>query len=161
MPLVKASLSSQLEQVFTQKPSVAAEAASGWAQAYLSYASAALSPTGGMPVTAPAGLSILMGAFTGAFSSQDSSGAASSIASGVMGFWSSLVWVGAAAVGSTLSPGNSSLSSALSGIFSDTGEKSEGDKARAIADAFDAGAKEVMVNDILTSTGVPSPGPIQ
>jgi hypothetical protein len=62
-----------------------------------------------------------------------------------------MVWVGTTAVGSTASPGNASLSSALAAIFGDASETSDAEKAGQIADAFDAGAKLVMVSDILTT----------
>jgi hypothetical protein len=67
---------------------------------------------------------------------------------GVMAFWSAMVWVGSAAAGVTASPGNAALSGALGAVFSDTSKKSEGDKADQIADAFDSGAKLVIVSDI-------------
>lgn len=161
MPLVKSTLSSTLEAVLESKPDPTASAASDWAQAYLSYAASAMSSVSSLATNAAGNQGILLGAFSSAFESQDTSGAASTVASGVMSFWQAIVWSGASAVGSTASPGNFSLSSALSGIFADTGEASAGDKASRLADAFDAGARQVMVMDILTSTGVPVVGPIQ
>lgn len=148
MPLIKASLSRDLEAIFKGKPSSAAEAAADWAKAYVAYAGSALSGAASLPVTAPANLSILIGAFTGAFQAQSSAGAAALMAQGVMGFWAAMVWAGAAAAGTTASPGNAALSGALGNVFSDTSNKSEGDKANEIADAFDSGAKLVMVSDI-------------
>lgn len=161
MPLVKSTLSQSLEAVYRAKPSASAQAAADWAQAYLAFAATALSSAGSLPVTAAANLGILLGAFTGAFEARSASGAASLMASGVTGFWSAMVWAGPAAVGTTLSPGNMSLASALAAVFSDTSDKSDGDKARQIADAFEAGAKTVMVNDIpLIQPAPPIVGPI-
>jgi hypothetical protein len=159
--LVKSTLSSALEAVLESKPDPVASAASDWAQAYLTYAASAMSSVSSLATNASGNQSILIGAFSSALASQDSSGAASTIASGVMAFWQAIVWSGASAVGTTSSPGNFSLSASLSSIFSDTGEASAGDKANSLADAFDAGARQVMVMDILTSSGVPVVGPIQ
>ena len=161
MPLVKSSLSSALANVFANYPSSKSDAGQQWAQAYVSYAAAALSPTGGMGVNAMAGLSSLTGAFTSAFQQQDPNGAASTMAAGVQAFWQSISWVGAAAVGVTSVPGNFTLTSALAAVFSDLGQSAASAKADKVADAFDGGAKTVVVIDTLTSTGVPTPGPIQ
>ncbi len=149
MPLIKASLARDLETIFERKPGSAPEAALDWAKAYVSYASSALSGAASLPVTAPANLSLLVGAFTGAFQAQSPAGAAALLAQGVMGFWSAMVWVGPTAAGTTASPGNAALAGALTAAFSDTSDKSAGDKASQIADAFDTGAKLVIVNDIL------------
>ena len=67
MPLIKATLSQELEAIFRRRPSSAAEAAADWARAYVAYAASALSTAASLPVTAPASLSIVLGAFTGAF----------------------------------------------------------------------------------------------
>jgi hypothetical protein len=160
MPLMKSSLSQELESIFKRKPGSAAEAAADWAKAYVSYAASALSSAGSLPVTAMANLSMVVGAFTGAFQAQSAAGAAALMAQGVMGFWSAMVWVGPAAAGTTLSPGNFALTGALSAVFADTSKKSEGDKAGQIADAFDAGAKLVMVSDIPFVPGPPIVAPI-
>jgi len=149
MPLMKASLSRDLEAIFKRKPSSPPEAAVDWARAYVAYAGSALSGAAGLPVTAPANLAILIGAFTGAFQAQSPAGAAALMAQGVMGFWSAMAWVGPTAAGVTASPGNAALAGALGAVFSDTSKKSEGDKANQIADAFDTGAKLVIVSDIL------------
>jgi hypothetical protein len=107
------------------------------------------------------GMSSLTSAFTAAFAQEDPNGTASAIATGVQAFWQSISWVGAAAVGVTTVPGNFTLTSALAAVFSDLGQSSASDKADKVADAFDGGAKTVMVLDTLTSTGVPTLGPIQ
>ena len=161
MPLVKSSLSSALANVFANHPSSKSDAGQQWAQAYVSYAAAAMSPTGGTGVNAMAGLSSLASAFTSALQQEDPNGTASTMSTGVQTFWQSISWVGAAAVGVTTVPGNFGLTSALASVFSDLGESSASDKANQVADAFDSGAKTVMVQDTLTSTGVPTLGPIQ
>ena len=160
MPLQKSNLAQQLQSLFEQKPS-SAEAASDWASAYVSYAAGALSAASSLPITAPANQSLLVGAFTAAFSSQTSAGAAAAMAQGVVGFWSSMLWTGPTAVGTTLFPGNVALSGALSDIFADTSGQSEADKAHALADAFDTGAKSIIVNDVpLVQPAPPIVGPI-
>lgn len=161
MPLVKSSLASALADVFANYPSSKSEAGQKWAQAYVSYAAAALSPTGGTGVNAMAGLSSLASAFSGALQQEAPNGTASAMATGVQTFWQTISWVGAAAVGVTTVPGNFALTSSLAAVFSDLGESSASQKADAVADSFDAGAKTVMVLDTLTSTGVPTLGPIQ
>jgi len=160
MPLIKSSLSSALADVFANYPSSKDEAGQKWAQAYVSYAAAALSPTGGTGVNAMAGLSSLASAFSGALRQEDPNGAASAMATGVQTFWQSISWVGAA-VGVTTVPGNFALSSALAAVFSDLGESSATDKGDRVADAFDAGAKTVMVLDTIPGVPpVPVLGPI-
>jgi hypothetical protein len=161
VPLVKSSLASALAQIFADYPSSKSAAGQQWAQAYVSYAAAALSPTGGIGVNAMAGLSSLAGAFAGALQQEDPNGTASAMATGVQSFWQSISWVGAAAVGVTTVPGNFALTSALAAVFGDLGDSPARDKADRVADAFDGGAKTVMVLDTLTSTGVPTLGPIQ
>lgn len=149
MPLLADPLAKALEAVFDRKPGSVPDAAAGWANAYQSYAASAMSSLGSLPVTAPASFGVLLSAFTGGLQAQTSSGAAGLIAQGVMSFWSAMVWVGPTAVGTTASPGNASLAAALGAVFADTSEKTAGEKARKIADAFDGGAKLVMVNDVL------------
>jgi hypothetical protein len=161
MPLMKSSLAQQLESVFEAKPKAAGLAASDWANAYVSYAAGALSTASSLPVTASANLGILVGAFTGAFAANSASGAAALIAQGVNGFWAAMVWTGATALGTTVFPGNAALAGALTAIFGDTSQQSAGDKAGQIADAFDAGAKMVIVNDIpFIQPAPPIVGPI-
>ncbi len=161
MPLIKSSLSSALQAIFESKPEPTASAASDWARAYVSYASPAVTSASSLATNAMAGQGMLLGAFSSAFASQDTSSSASTIAQGVTSFWQAIVWSGAAAVGSTTAPGNFSLAAALSGIFGDVAEAGAGDKASRLADAFDAGARQVVVTDVLTATGVPVVGPIQ
>jgi hypothetical protein len=161
MPLVKSSLAAALEQALNQKSALPAAAAS-WAQAYATYAASALTSAGSLPVTAPANLGTLVGAFTGAFNSLAVQGAAAAMAQGVLAFWQTMVWVGPTAAGSTISPGNTALASALTEVFMDLSGKSEADKAASLADAFDAGAKLVMVSDVLfVQPAPPVVGPIQ
>lgn len=161
MPLVKSSLASALADVFANYPSSKSDAGQKWAQAYVSYAAAALSPTGGTGVNAMAGLSSLASAFTGALQQEDPQGTASAMATGVQSFWQAISWVGSA-TGTTIVPGNFALTSALASVFSDLGQSSASDKADKVADAFDGGAKTVMVLDIIPGPPpVPTPGPIQ
>jgi hypothetical protein len=161
MPLMKASLSRDLEAIFERKPSSPPEAAANWAKAYVAYAGSALSAAASLPVTAPASLPLLIGAFTGAFQAQSPAGAAALMAQGVIGFWSAMAWVGPTAAGVTASPGNAVLAGALGAIFTDTSKKSEGDKANQIADAFDSGAKLVIVSDVpFAQPAPPIVGPI-
>jgi hypothetical protein len=162
MPLLAGPLSKALEAIFQQKPPAAAAAAALWATAYLSYAASAMSSASSLPVAAAAGLPTLLGAFTGAFQKdQSASGAAGQIAQGVISFWSAQVWVGPTAAGVTTSPGNSSLASALGDIFGDTSDKTAAEKAQKIADAFDAGAKLVIVTDTpFVQPAPPIVGPI-
>jgi hypothetical protein len=148
MPLMKASLSRDLEAIFKSKPASSPAAAADWAKAYVAYAASALSGAASLPVTAAANLPILIGAFTGAFQALSPAGAAALMAQGVMGFWTAMVWVGPVAVGVTASPGNAALAGALGALFTDTSKKTESDKANQIADAFDIGAKLVIVSDI-------------
>jgi hypothetical protein len=160
MSLIKASLARALESVLQQKPSLP-DAVLGWARAYLSYAQTAMSSVSSLPANAAGNLGLLQGAFQSAFQARSAPGAAAAIAAGVMSFWSTIVWVGPSASGSTVVPGNVSLSATLAQLFANTNKQSEGDKANAFADAFDAGAKQVIVLDVLFAQ--PSPpvsGPI-
>jgi len=160
MPLVKSSLASSLADVFANYPSSKSEAGQKWAQAYVSYAAAAMSPTGGTGVNAMAGLSSLASAFTGALQQEDPNGTASAMATGVQTFWQSISWVGAA-TGVTTVPGDFALTSALAAVFSDLGDSSASAKADSVADAFDGGAKTVMVLDTIPGPTAPVLGPIQ
>jgi hypothetical protein len=161
MALVKSTLAQQLEDVLKRKSGTAADAAAGWATAYVSYAASAMSSASSLATTAAANQGVLVSAFSAAFSSQTSAGAAAAIETGVMSFWTAMVWAGPTAVGSTLSPGNAGLSAALAAIFADTSKQSESDKANHLADAFDAGARLVIVNDVpLVQPAPPIVGPI-
>lgn len=146
MPLNKSALAKSIEGVLTQKASLP-ESAMAWANAYASYAQAAMSSLSSLPTNATANAGILNGAFMGAFNSLTAPGAASIISSGVMAFWTATLWVGAAASGITIVPGNFTLAGSLTALFLDTSKKSESEKASQLADAFDVGAKQVMVMD--------------
>ena len=160
MSLNKSSLSSALEDVLNNKPAIE-EAALSWAKAYVSYAQNAMSSASSLPTNAMGNLGILQGAFTGAFQSRTSTGAAAAISAGVTTFWAGIIWAGAAASGATIVPGNISLSGSLAQIFSDTEWKSASEKARALADAFDSGANQVVVLDIpFAQPAPPISGPI-
>ena len=161
MPLAKTPLAQQLESIFQRKPSSASAAASDWANAYVGYASAALSMAGSVPVTANANLGVLQSAFNSAFQAKVPLAAAAVMAQGVIGFWSTMVWAGPIAAGTTASPGNFALASALGVIFGNVMGQSNADKARLFADAFDVGAKLVVVSDIpLIQPAPPIVGPI-
>ena len=161
MPLMKSGLAQDLEDVFTRRPASVADAAAAWAKAYVSYASAAMSSASSAAVSASAGLAPLTAAFTAALGSQASQAAAAAMTQGVVTFWQSMVWIGATAAGMTMVPGNMALTNGLSAVFSDTSEASAGAKGSRVADAFDAGAKSVIVNDIpLIQPGPPIIGPI-
>ena len=147
MALIKSSLRQKLESVLDAQPKSADAAGSDWANAYLDYASLAMSSMSSLPVTASASLGLLVSAFTAGFQAQGSSAAGAQIAQGVSSFWSAQAWVGPGLVGTTASPGNEALASSLSAIFADT-SGSNADKASALADAFDSGAKSVMVSDV-------------
>ena len=146
--LMKASLADALERVLKNKPSSSAEAGVQWADAYLSYARGAQSSVASLPITAQAGMPILIGAFTTALTALAPPASALAMAAGVMAFWQSIVWVGPTAAGTTGVPGNFTLAAALMVIFADKSGASARDKASQIADAFDAGARMVMVVDI-------------
>jgi hypothetical protein len=160
MSLNKSTLASAIEDVLKKKPSLP-EAALGWARAYGSYAQSAMSSVSSLPTNASGNLGILQGAFMGAFQARSSAGAAAAIAAGVVSFWTAILWVGPTAAGSTIMPGNVALSGTLAQLFSETGKKSESEKAGAFADAFDAGAKQVLVLDVLfVQPSPPVSGPI-
>jgi hypothetical protein len=160
MPLIKATLQNQLQQIIEAMPSRGVAPAQ-WAMAYVSYAAVAMSSAGSLPVTAMVNLGMVVGGFSGGFSSESASDCASAIANGIKAFWQAMVWVGGTAAGSTVSAGNSSLSSSLESIFSNVENCSAPQKAGEIADAFHLGAMEVMVNDILfIQPAPPLTGPI-
>jgi hypothetical protein len=162
MPLVKSSLASDLEKILNQKPSAVSDAAADWAQAYAKYAANALSTASSLPITAMANVGTLTSAFTAAFNTLASQAAGAAMAQGVMAYWQAMVWKGPITVGTTASPGNMSLAGALAGIFSDLSKKTAADKAGELADAFDSGAKLVMVSDVTTTAPpVTTVGPIQ
>jgi hypothetical protein len=162
MPLTKTNLAQPLEQLFKNKPATAADAAAGWANAYLSYAGSAMSSAASLPVNASGNLGILLGAFQSGLSALAAPAAGALVSQGIIGFWQAAAWVGPTAVGTTAFPGNASLAAALSAIFADVGQSSPAEKANRFADAFDAGAKMVVVMDIpLVQPAPPIVGPIQ
>jgi len=161
MPLIKTVLANDLEDLFNRNPGSSPQAAVSWARAYSAYAANAISKAGSLPVNAQANQGILIGVFTGAFNSQAAAAAAGIMAQGIMAYWQAAVWVGPVASGVTIVPGNLTLAVQLSMIFQDLGKKSPADKARELADAFDAGAKLVIVSDIpLIQPAPPIVGPI-
>ncbi len=160
MSLNKSTLSRAIEDVLDQKPSLP-EAAASWAKAYLSYAQTAMSSASSLPINAAGNLGILQGAFTGGFQALSSTAAAAAIAGGVTAFWSATLWVGPTAAGTTAVPGNFSLAGALAQLFADNSKTSASEKASAFADAFDSGAKQVTVLDVLfVQPSPPVTGPI-
>jgi hypothetical protein len=161
MPLMKSTLAQELENIFGSDPSSAPDAAMQWAKAYATYASNALSKAASLPVNAMAGQGTLVGPFTSAFNSQTAAGAAALMTQGIMLFWQTAAWTGPTAAGMTAVPGNAALAGALTAIFSDLSDKTPADKASELADAFDAGAKTVIVSDIpFAQPAPPIVGPI-
>jgi hypothetical protein len=148
MPLARDSLSQRLEQIFSSRPASVAQAAFDWASAYASYAAGAVSTAGSLPLTALANQGMLSSAWAGALGSQSSATAASLMVQGLNAYWLSMLWVGPAAVGITSAPGNLALLGELSSIFADTGDEGAAGRARRLSQAFDAGAKLVVVTDI-------------
>ncbi|MGJ4951511.1 hypothetical protein [Bradyrhizobium sp. HKCCYLS20291] len=162
MPLAKSTLAQSLEQLFNSKPATAADAAAAWANAYLGYAGSALSSAASLPTNASANFPILLGGFQGGLSALAPAAAGALVAQGVSGFWQAIAWVGPTAAGTTAFPGNAALAAALSGIFADLGKSSPAEKANRLADAFDAGARTVIVADIpFVQPAPPIVGPIQ
>ncbi len=162
MPLNRPSLARALESVLKGQPQTSAAAAADWARAYLAYASAAASSAGSLPTNAAANLGILVGAFTAAFNSLSGAAAGALLAQGVMGYWQAIAWLGPTASGVTTVPGNLTLAASLISVFLDLSGKSMGDKAGALADAFDTGAKAVVVTDVpFVQPAPPIVGPIQ
>lgn len=161
MPLQKMPLAQGLRALFEGRPTSAAEAGARAAQSYLGFAATAISSAGTLPVTAPALLPVLVAGFSGGFAATSPSAAAARIAQAVSVFWQGLVWVGPGFTGATAAPGNFSLASALGAILSDLGERSASDQASRMADAFETGARQVIVSDLsTTSPPVPVVGPV-
>ena len=162
MPLVKSSLAQELENIFDKgKPSSSPEAATHWSKAYVSYASGALSKAGSFPTNAQASLGIVIGVFTAAFNAMAAATAAALMAQGIMTYWQTIVWVGPAASGVTVVPGNLNLTASLMAIFLDLSKKTPAEKAMGLADAFDMGAKMVVVSDVtFVQPAPPIVGPI-
>ena len=160
MPLNASSLADSLQRLFESKPASSADAAMAWANAYQSYASAALSSAASLPVTAPANFGLLMTAFQG-LSAMAPMAAAAIVAQGVTAYWQAMVWAGPTAAGTTAFPGNPTLATALAAVFSDLSDKSPAQKAQDIASAFDAGARMVIVSDVpIVQPAPPIVGPI-
>lgn len=160
MPLSASTLAQDLERVLNAKPAASVDAARAWASAYQSYASAALSTAASLPVTAPANFGILLGAFTGGLSALASVTAGALIGQGILAYWQAMAWAGPAAAGVTAFPGNAALPSALAALFADLSGKSAADKANELAQAFDGGARTVIVSDVPFVPGPPIVGPI-
>ena len=120
-----------------------------------------MSTASSLPVTAPANFGILLGAFVGGLSALSSVTAGALVAQGLLAYWQAMAWVGPTAIGVTAFPGNAALAAALAATFSDVSKKSAADKAKELADAFDAGAKMVIVSDVpLIQPAPPIVGPI-
>lgn len=160
MPLMKSNLARDFEAIFEARISSVAQAAGEWARAYAAYAANALSKAATVPVNAAAGRGMLVAPFTAAFNARSAAGAAGLICQGVILFWQSMAWTGATAAGVTVVPGNMALAGMLTAVFSDLSNKSPADKAGELADAFDAGAKMVVVSDIPFAPAPPVVGPI-
>jgi hypothetical protein len=161
MPLSASSLAQSLESVFNSKPASSADAALAWANAYQSYATSALSTAASLPVTAPANFSILLGAFQGGLSALASPAAGALVAQGIVAYWQAMVWTGPTAAGTTAFAGNATLAAALAAVFSDLSDKSAAQKANDLANAFDAGARMVIVSDVpFIQPAPPIVGPI-
>jgi|ERR1051326_187234 hypothetical protein len=162
MPLNKSTLARPLQQLFEDKPASLADAASGWANAYVGYAGGAMSSAASLPVNASGNVGILLGAFQAGLSALTPATAGALVGQGILAFWQAIAWVGPTAAGATAFPGNAGLPAGLAAIFADLGRASAGEKANRLADAFDAGAKTVIVIDIpFVQPAPPITGPIQ
>ena len=161
MALSKQSLAGQIQDLFESEPSSPVEAAQKWASAYLSYAAGALSSLGSLPTTAQAGEGTLVGAFTAALNSLSGASAGALMGQGVVAYWQAMAWLGPTAAGVTVVPGNFALPGALAAIFLDLSGQTAREKASRVADAFDAGARAVMVSDQPFAPVSPVVAPIQ
>jgi AcrR family transcriptional regulator len=162
MALNKSTLTDALARVLETSPATAADAAAQWANAYAAYAAAATSSAFSLPVNATANVAILLGGFQSGLAALMPVSAGALVAQGVMTFWQAIAWMGPTATGTTAFPGNAGLAAMLSGIFTDLGRKSPRDKANELADAFDAGARAVVVVDVpFVQPAPPIVGPIQ
>lgn len=160
MSLDKSTLAQSLEDVLNRKPGLA-DATLGWAKAYAAYAQSAMSSVSSLPTNAMGNMALLQNAFLAGFNARQPAATAGTIAAGITGFWSAILWVGPTAAGSTLVPGNFALAGALADVFGDLARKSASAKAAQLADAFDAGARQVMVLDVLFAQPAPPvSGPI-
>ena len=162
MALSKSTLADALARVFAASPATAADAAAQWANAYAGYAAAATSSATSLPVNAAANVAILLGGFQGGLAALAPASAGALVAQGVITFWQAIAWVGPTASGATAFPGNPGLAPTLAAIFTDLSRKSPQDKANELADAFDAGARSVVVMDVpFAQPAPPIVGPIQ
>jgi hypothetical protein len=162
MALNKSTLADALARVLEASPATAADAAAQWANAYAGYATAATSSAFSLPVNAAANVAILLGGFQSGLAALMPVSAGVLVAQGVMTFWQTIAWVGPTASGTTAFPGNAGLAAMLAAIFTDLGRKSPQDKANELADAFDAGARTVLVVDVpFVQPAPPIIGPIQ
>lgn len=162
MALNKSTLADALARVLEASPATAADAAAQWANAYAGYAAAATSSASSLPVNAAANVAILLGGFQSGLAALMPVSAGALVAQGVTTFWQAIAWVGPTASGTTAFPGNASLAAMLAAIFTDLGRKSPQDKANELADAFDAGARTVLVVDVpFVQPAPPIIGPIQ
>ena len=161
MPLNASGLAQALERIFQAPPSSTPQAGIAWANAYQAYATGALSSAGSLPVGAPANLGMLVGAFQAGLSALSPGAAGGLVAQGILGYWQAMTWAGPMAAGVTAFAGNASLSGALVAIFTDLGRKSASQKAQELANAFDAGARAVVVSDVpFVQPAPPIVGPI-
>jgi hypothetical protein len=162
MALNKSTLADALARVLEASPATAADAAAQWANAYAGYAAAATSSAFSLPVNAAANVAILLGGFQSGLAALMPVSAGALVAQGVMTFWQAIAWVGPTASGTTAFPGNAGLAAMLAATFADLGRKSPQDKANELADAFDAGARTVVVVDVpFVQPAPPIIGPIQ
>lgn len=148
MPLSKSDLADALEKVFAASPASPADAAMQWAKAYAGYAGAAMTVAASLPITAPANFSLLLNGFQGGLAALTPVTAGNLIAQGITTFWQSMAWLGPLAAGTTSYAGNSALGPMLSLTFADLRNKTPEEKAGELADAFDLGARLVMVSDV-------------
>jgi hypothetical protein len=162
MPLSKSALAQQLEQLIRNRPPTVADAAAAWANAYVGYAASAISAAASLPLNATGNFGILLGGFQGGLAALTPAGAAALIAQGVSAFWQAIAWTGPLAAGTTTVPGNTALAATLSAIFADLGNSTPAEKANRIADAFDLGARAVIVTDVpFVQPAPPIVAPIQ
>jgi hypothetical protein len=161
VPLSRSTLAKALEDALRRRPDAPAVAASDWARAYVAYAAGALTTAASVPTNASANQSVLTGVFTAAFTAGAAAAAANLIGQGVMAFWMAIVWSGPTATGATTVPGNLGLAATLAALFADVGGRSLAEKAGRFADAFDAGARQVVVTDVpAVQPAPPIVGPI-
>jgi hypothetical protein len=160
MPLNQSALADDLGRILGAQHATTADAAAQWANAYQTYAQGALSSAASLPATAAVNAPILLGGFTAGLAALTSVTAAAIIAQAVTAYWQAMAWLGPTAAGTTAFPGNVALAGALGAVFADLSGRSAAAKASDIASAFDAGAKMVVVSDVLFVPGPPIVAPI-